>query len=154
MRPDLDGRTSGRSTRRSLRLKGYDYSWTGAYFVTVVVQGRLCLFGNIVDGVMHLNGAGQMIRDQWLSLWGRFTGVLLDAFVVMPNHVHGIVVLMGAGLVPARHGAPSGRRAPTRGAPTAGLDTGHPRGVPLRDAGDISWRGMRQPPHASGKQVS
>ena len=84
--------------RRSIRLKGYDYTQVGAYFVTVTVRGRLALFGEVVDGVMRLNGAGEMAHAVWLGMPGRFPFVEMDAFVVMPDHVHGIVVIRGDGV--------------------------------------------------------
>jgi len=100
--------------RRSLRLKDYDYAQAGAYFVTVCIQNRLCLFGGIVDGEMRLNDAGRMVRSMWEALPNWFPGMELDAFVVMPNHVHGIATLVGAGLaLPEEKGAASS--APTLG---------------------------------------
>jgi putative transposase len=100
--------------RRSLRLDGYDYAQAGAYFVTVCTQNRMCLFGDIVDGVMRLNDAGRMVRSVWEGLPDRFAGMELDAFVVMPNHVHGIITFVGAGLaLPEEKGAASS--APTLG---------------------------------------
>lgn len=95
-------RPSDRSRRRSLRLRDYDYTQAGAYFVTVCTQDRACLFGEVVDGEMRLNEAGEMVSAEWNALVGRFPGVELDGFAVMPNHIHAIVVLVGAGLVPAR----------------------------------------------------
>ncbi|MBF2025149.1 MAG: transposase [Oscillatoriales cyanobacterium C42_A2020_001] len=80
--------------RRSIRLKGYDYSWSGAYFVTICVQHRACLFGEIWDGKMHLNDVGQMVQEVWQMLPERFPDITLEAFVVMPNHVHGIIRLV------------------------------------------------------------
>jgi REP element-mobilizing transposase RayT len=77
--------------RRSIRLKGYDYSSEGAYYVTIVVQGRECLFGEIVDGEMHLNEYGEIIQKWWNEIPIHFPNVELGAFVVMPNHVHGII---------------------------------------------------------------
>ena len=79
--------------RRSIRLKGYDYSQAGAYFITIVTQGRLCLFGDVVDGEMHLNNAGKMVRRIWDGMPNRFPSIEMDEFVVMPNHVHGVIVL-------------------------------------------------------------
>jgi len=78
--------------RRSLRLKGYDYTSPGAYFVTLCTQGRLCLFGEIKEGVMCLNEIGHMIERWLLSIPERFEHVDIDAFVIMPNHLHGIIV--------------------------------------------------------------
>jgi REP element-mobilizing transposase RayT len=83
--------------RRSIRLKGYDYSQAGAYFVTIITHDRARLFGEIAEGDMRLNDAGRMIWAEWDALPLRFPTIELDAFVVMPNHVHGIMVLVGAG---------------------------------------------------------
>ena len=104
---------SDRPYRRSIRLPDYDYAQAGAYFVTICVQDRLCLFGAVVDGVMHRNEVGQMIQTAWLALPERFSAIALDAFVVMPNHFHAIVFILGA---PTRGGAP------LVGAPTTDTD--------------------------------
>lgn len=82
--------------RRSIRLKGYDYSSGGAYFVTICTHGRECLFGRIVDDKMQLNDAGEMIEEWWAKLPGKFPDVVLDSAIVMPNHFHGIIVRVGA----------------------------------------------------------
>jgi REP element-mobilizing transposase RayT len=92
------------SQRRNLRLQAYDYAQSGAYFVTVCTQGHACLFGTIVEDSMRLNDVGKMVVAAWEALPDRFQGIEQDAFVVMPNHIHGIIVLVGAGLVPARGG--------------------------------------------------
>ncbi|MCX5886646.1 MAG: transposase [Proteobacteria bacterium] len=86
--------------RHSIRLRGYDYSKEGAYFITICTQNRECLFGEIVDGRMVLNEAGRMIQSVWDELPQHYPGVDIDAFVIMPNHVHGIFVFenrVGAG---------------------------------------------------------
>ena len=80
--------------RRSIRLKGYDYSSEGAYFITVVTQGREYLFGEIVDGEMVLNDAGQMIIKWWNELPHKFPNINFGEFVVMPNHFHGIIFII------------------------------------------------------------
>jgi len=85
-----------RHRRRSIRLKGYDYSRAGAYFVTVCTQNRECLFGEVVGMEMVLNGAGRMVQTVWEDMGVYYSGVKTDEFVVMPNHVHGIIVLVGA----------------------------------------------------------
>ena len=82
-----------RHHRRSIRLKGYDYSQAGAYFITLCTQDRACLFGRVMNGEMRLNDAGRMVLAEWNRLPERFPQVVLDAFVVMPNHVHGILVI-------------------------------------------------------------
>jgi putative transposase len=77
-------------------LRGYDYSQPGAYFVTICTQNWACLFGEIVQGQLTPNDAGKIVRDRWRRLADRFRGVSLDEFVVMPNHVHGIILLDGS----------------------------------------------------------
>jgi REP element-mobilizing transposase RayT len=79
--------------RRSLRLKGYDYRGAGAYFLTICAHQRACLFGEILDGVIRENRAGLAVREAWEALPDRFPDIELDAFVVMPNHVHGVVLI-------------------------------------------------------------
>lgn len=83
--------------RRSIRLKGYDYSQQGAYFVTICTHQRNCLFGEIVDGEMKLNTNGEIAKGCWLSLPRHFQNVELDEFVVMPNHLHGIIIIAEEG---------------------------------------------------------
>jgi putative transposase len=106
--------------RRSLRLKGYDYGQAGAYFVTICTHGRVCLLREAAGDTICLNAAGQLVATLWSDLPIRFPDVDLDAFVVMPNHIHGIVVLsddavtVAAPLVDARVAG----RAVTRAAPT------------------------------------
>ena len=82
-----------RHHRRSIRLHGYDYSTPGAYFVTICVHGRRDLFGVIVNGAMMQNSAGAMVNATWAALPQRLPTIRLDAFVVMPNHFHAIIVL-------------------------------------------------------------
>lgn len=77
--------------RRSIRLKGYDYSRPGAYFVTMVTQGREWVFGEIRSGELNLNDAGQMIARWWQELPCKFPAIESGAFVVMPNRFHGII---------------------------------------------------------------
>ena len=79
--------------RRSIRLKGYDYSRAGAYFVNVCTHSRQCIFGGIADREMRLNDAGQVVQQCWDRIPTHFPHVELDKFVVMSNHVHGIVMI-------------------------------------------------------------
>lgn len=90
--------------RRSIRLKGYDYSQAGLYFVTICTQNRACLFGKIENGVMILNDAGKMIKTEWLTLPERFKNIALHEYIVMPNHFHAILEIVGATLVVAQNG--------------------------------------------------
>ena len=95
--------------RGLLRLRHFDYATPGAYFVTLCTWGRRSLFGRISNGEMHLNALGDIVRACWLELPAHYPDIVLDVFVVMPNHFHGVVILPGAagtGLKPA----------PTRGA--------------------------------------
>jgi len=79
--------------RRSIRLRGYDYSQPGAYFVTLCTHKRKRLFGEILNGEMKLNNRGWKVVNHWEWLAKRYDYVSLDEFIVMPNHLHGIVVL-------------------------------------------------------------
>jgi REP element-mobilizing transposase RayT len=79
--------------RRALRLRGYDYANSGAYFVTIVTQGRAALFGEIVNAEPRLNDAGIAIERWWFELNNKFRTVETDEFTIMPNHFHGIVVI-------------------------------------------------------------
>jgi putative transposase len=90
--------------RRSLRLRGYDYAEGGTYFVTICTQDRACLFGEVIAGSMRLNQSGQQIAMLWEGLASRFSGVEIDLFVVMPNHLHGIFVLPDVGAMGTRLG--------------------------------------------------
>jgi len=80
--------------RRSIRLKDYEYTTAGWYFVTIVAQDRACLFGEVVDAEMRLNDAGEMVAKIWSEIPTFYPGVGIDSFVVMPNHLHGIIVLL------------------------------------------------------------
>jgi REP element-mobilizing transposase RayT len=80
-------------SRRSIRLQGYDYADAGAYFVTVCAHLRECLFGTIAEDAIRLSAIGELVSRAWFSLPGRFSNIELDAFVVMPNHLHGIIVV-------------------------------------------------------------
>ncbi len=86
-----------RHHRRSIRLPGYDYTRAGAYFVTLVTHDRECLFGEIVGGEMRLNTWGEIAREEWFQTAVVRPYVMLrdDEFVVMPNHIHGIIWIVG-----------------------------------------------------------
>jgi REP element-mobilizing transposase RayT len=80
-----------------LRLKDFDYTQHGAYFVTIVTRDRSLRFGDVANGEMQPNDAGYMVCAVWDELPMFYTGIQIDEFVVMPNHIHGIIVLVGAG---------------------------------------------------------
>lgn len=82
--------------RRSIRLPTYDYAQAGAYFVTVCAHQKARVFGEIANDVMRLNAWGEVVREEWLRTAEVRRDVELDAFVVMPNHFHGIIILSGA----------------------------------------------------------
>jgi len=80
--------------RRSIRLRDYDYSQPGAYFATICTKDRQCLFGDVIGGEMRLNEFGQIVEYCWEWLENQYEYVELDAYVVMPNHLHGIILIM------------------------------------------------------------
>jgi len=79
--------------RHSFRLKGYDYSQTGAYFVTICTQDRECFFGDVIDNRMILNQNGVIARKCWFELLKIFNNIRLPDIVIMPNHIHGIIII-------------------------------------------------------------
>jgi len=79
--------------RRSIRLKNFDYASVGAYFVTISVQNRISLLGKISGSQIKLSEMGEIAKQCWLDMPGHLNNVELDEFVVMPNHIHGIIVL-------------------------------------------------------------
>lgn len=79
--------------RRSIRLQGYDYSQNGAYFITLCTHNRECLFGQIQNGQMILNEYGKMVEQCWNNLSNHYDNIELDAYVIMPNHFHGIILI-------------------------------------------------------------
>lgn len=86
--------------RNTLRLPGHDYSSPGAYFVTTCTYNRVCLFGDIRGDEMRLNAFGRIVERCWYALPNHYPNVELDAFVVMPNHIHGIILLVGDDVAP------------------------------------------------------
>ncbi len=109
--------------RRSIRLKGYDYSWAAACFFTACVQARVCLFGEVVNGEACVNDAGCMVRRWFAKLGDKFPMVDPGEHVVMPNHFHGIILIRDADIVPSVGAALRGRPQdgrPHGGAPTLG----------------------------------
>ena len=84
--------------RRSIHLKGYDYSQQGGYYMTIVTQNRECLFGDLVDGEMVLNDAGTMIEKWYFELENKFPDIQCDEYVIMPNHFHAVIHNVGVDL--------------------------------------------------------
>lgn len=79
--------------RRSVRLRGFDYASNGATSVTICTHHRECLFGEIVQGSVALSDIGKLVSDTWKEIPNRFPSAFLDTFVVMPNHLHGILLI-------------------------------------------------------------
>ncbi len=140
--------------RRSIRKRGYDYAFPGWYFITVCTEGKDHTFGSVIEWQMRLNEAGRMVADFWNYMPQRFSGMVLDEFVVMPNHFHAIFQIaprvVGAPVVgaPDRAGinsAPTGRhRAGTSPAPTVGNIVGTFKSLTaneyLRGVKGFGWR--------------
>jgi putative transposase len=103
------------SYRRSVRLSQYDYSQSGAYFVTICVQDRKCLLGEIRDDKMCLNDLGQIIQACWLEVAQHFPCVELDEFIIMPNHKHSVLVIHTDETCLAASGAATAPLRPTLG---------------------------------------
>jgi putative transposase len=82
--------------RHPLRLPSYDYSHAGAYFVTICTQGSACMLGDVSAGSVDLSEEGKLINAAWQSLPARFPAIELDAMVIMPNHIHGIIIIQSA----------------------------------------------------------
>ena len=92
--------------RRSIRLKGYNYSSPGAYFITICAHNWECVFGEILGGTVRLSRIGEIVRDEWLKTPMIRSNVELDEYVVMPNHIHGIIIINDTG-------SGTSQRAPT-----------------------------------------
>jgi REP element-mobilizing transposase RayT len=97
--------------RRSIRLKGFDYSSPGYYFVTICVRGGQCLLGDIVDGEMVYSEYGRIANESWLWLAENYDYISLDEWTIMPNHMHGIIIFADVGRGGSRT-APTGTRKP------------------------------------------
>src|SRR5215211_564252 len=114
--------------RRSIRLKGYDYTRPGAYFITICTYQRIHIFGEIVNGEMILNDTGKIARDQWFKTAELRPYVKLyeDEFVIMPNHIHGIVWIEDENVGALRRNAQprAEQRAEQRSAPTGTVAPG------------------------------
>ena len=94
--------------RRSIRLPGYDYAQAGAYYVTIVVHGRECILGEIVNGEMRLNQFGQIVQRAWFDLPKHYPHIQLGSFCIMPNHVHTVIIIVPG---PTDQSAPTERHA-------------------------------------------
>jgi len=131
--------------RKSICLKGYDYSQAGGYFVTIVSYGRELLFGEVVSGEMRVNTLGKIVQECWGKIPVHFPNVEMDAFVVMPNHVHGIIFIhennrAAMNLLPsvgARHILPERYVSPLRCSRSGGLSPSYHPGVLTGHSPDV-----------------
>jgi REP element-mobilizing transposase RayT len=127
MSQDNSENLQDRHHRRSIRMKGYDYSQPGAYFVTICTHGKQSLFGKIVDGEMQLNDFGKVVEFTWNDLVNHVDGIELGPFVIMPNHIHAIIHIIapantvGAG---SDNGASVGAGSGINASVGAGSDNG------------------------------
>ncbi|MBI3742464.1 MAG: transposase [Chloroflexi bacterium] len=103
----------GKYRIESTRLKGWDYSSAGFYFVTICARDRECFFGEVVDEEMRLSPIGKIVADEWQKTPIIRANVTLDEWVVMPNHLHGIIVINGAMVETSRRGVSTPRDVPT-----------------------------------------
>lgn len=90
----------------SARLRGWDYTSAGWYFATICTKGQICLLGNVTDGEMHLSEIGEIVVDEWLRTAQLRRNVELDEWVVMPNHIHGIIVIRDSPTFPRARETP------------------------------------------------
>jgi putative transposase len=91
-----------RPNRRSIRLKEYDYSQPGEYFLTICTNNHECIFGNIIQEEMKLSPEGKIAQRYWEEMPKHFSNVQLDEYIIMPNHIHGIIILTES-MVGTRH---------------------------------------------------
>ena len=121
-------------TRRTIRMDGYDYSRSGFYFVTICTNDRACIFGEVMEGEMYSNEIGEVVQEEWLQTEIIREEICLDSFVIMPNHLHGIIIIQNDERenraitkdtnVGAHGGAPVTRFKKTLGSLIAGYKSG------------------------------
>jgi putative transposase len=120
--------------RRSIRLRDFDYAQNRAYFVTICAAQRLCLFGDVVEGRTQLSAIGLVVAASWQDLPHHTPALMLDAWVIMPNHLHGIVVLPGTVATPTtRSSPPHGPKPQSLGAVVRGFKSAVSREVGIRN---------------------
>src|SRR3989338_4333861 len=129
--------------RKFTRLKNYDYSTNGYYFVTICVNDRRDLFGDIKDGKMVLNDVGKIINDAWQWLGKQYEYVELDQFIIMPNHIHGIICINSRG---------GWRTAPTDDSRTAPTTKRKPLGRLIGAFKTVSTKQINIMRQTAGKQ--
>jgi len=123
--------------RRNIRLHSYDYTWQGAYFVTICTHDKQSLFGNIIDSTMRLNPCGEIVDSVWKDIPLHYPEVTNKVFIIMPNHVHGIIMIQDL------------RRAGSKPAPTKK----HPLSEIVRAFKSYSSRKINEYRHSPGTPV-
>jgi REP element-mobilizing transposase RayT len=124
--------------RRHIRLSSYDYTWQGAYFITICTYEKQCLFGNIVESSMKLNPCGEIVQLCWKDIPIHYHEVTNEVFIVMPNHVHGIISIHNA------NGRSGSKPDPTRK---------HPLSEIVRAFKTYSSRGINEHRNSQGTSV-
>jgi REP element-mobilizing transposase RayT len=122
-----------RRHRASIRLTRHDYSRPGTYFVTVCTRDRVCCLATVTEGDSILTAAGAIVNEVWLSIPRRFPSVTLDAFVVMPNHVHGVITVGAQFIAP-------GQRALSLGEIIRSLKAASARPIRISGEEDFAWQ--------------
>lgn len=126
--------------RRSIRLKGYDYSRAGSYFVTICTHNRECIFGDIVDGTMVLNSSGAIVQDYCKTTESHFADIRFAPFVIMPNHFHAIMTV----------GAGSPRPIPAKSIDTGGREQGRGNPAPTTLGNVVGFLKYQTTKHING----
>ncbi len=101
-------------SRKSIRIKGYDYAQTAAYFVTLCTRKHSCLLGQVINGIVQLNGVGKLVDEEWQASAEIRTEIQLDNYVIMPNHLHGIVLINASAVEPPLNSLSSNLRTGTK----------------------------------------
>ena len=127
--------------RRSIRLKDYDYTQAGAYFITLCVENRACVLGDVIDGEMQLSPSGAIVAEAWEWLAQQYPYVAIDEYVVMPNHFHGIIVIdaptVGAVREPPNEPPNEPPTIPSPSTPTVGAVREPPNKPPRKSLGRL-----------------
>ena len=122
--------------RRSIRLKGYDYSQPGAYFITVCTNNKECILGDIIGKKMVLNELGNAVKNSWSQIPGHFPHVSLDHMVIMPNHIHGILLFSDS---TTTNNNPKNGTSKTLGSVVRGFKVGVTKWARNNNLGDV-WQ--------------
>ncbi len=147
---DNRSQTSPYPERRNARLPDYNYAGLGAYFITVCTQGKECFFGEICGNQVAVNEYGRLVEGEWGRIPSVWPVVKLDAFIVMPNHIHGILVIEDLDTEKAGAVTPLPGRASRSGAASAA-----PPGSPLQGEAELAGSvGANQSARSSGTAVS